>query len=137
MLAHVASLGRARPHALGSDVGIVAPTRSLGLLGPAEPVPRRRREWNIELRDVSKENGLWGHPDWPEAAEMNDAEAGVFSLIWMDIEADGSPDLLVGDDGDGLACTVTYQARRAASASIEAELDALVGRIDDDYDGLS
>ena len=49
----------------------------------------------------------------------------------------GSPDLLVGDDGDGLACTVTYQARRAASASIEAELDALVGRIDDDYDGLS
>ena len=101
MLAHVASLGRASPHALGSDVGIVAPTRSLGLLGPAEPVPRRRREWNIELRDVSKENGLWGHPDWPEAAEMNDAEAGVFSLIWMDIEADGSPDLLVKWHGRG------------------------------------
>ena len=50
---------------------------------------------------MSKENGLWGHPDWPEAAEMNDAEAGVFSLIWMDIEADGSPDLLVKWHGRG------------------------------------
>ena len=100
MLAHVASLGRARAHALGSGVGI-APTRSLGLLGPAEPVPITRREWNIELRDVSKENGLWGHPDWPEAAEMNDAGAGVFSLIWMDTEADGSPDLLVKWHGRG------------------------------------
>ena len=99
MLVHVASLGRARPHALRSDAGIVAPTRSL--LGPAEPVPRKRREWNIELRDVSKDNGFWGHPDWPEAVEMNDAEAGVFSLSWMDIEADGAPDLFIKWHGRG------------------------------------
>ena len=76
--------------------------------------------------------GFTGAPaDVTKTGPRPEQKAAPFVLIV------GSPDLLVGDDGDGLACTVTYQARRAASASIEAELDALVGRIDADYDGLS
>ena len=76
--------------------------------------------------------GFTGAPaDVTKTGPRPEQKAAPFVLIV------GSPNLLVGDDGDGLACTVTYQARRAASASIEAELDALVGRIDADYDGLS
>ena len=76
--------------------------------------------------------GFTGAPaDVTKTGPRPEQKAAPFVLIV------GSPNLLVGDDGDGLACTVTYQARRAASASIEAELDALVGRIDADYDSLS
>ena len=96
MLVHVATFGRSRPNVLRPDADIVTPTR--GRVGLAL---KERRKCNIELRDVSKENGLWGHQDWPEAVEMNDAGAGVFSLSWMDIEKDGAPDLFVKWHGRG------------------------------------
>ena len=60
-----------------------------------------RHKWNVRLTDVSKENEFWGHSQWPEAAEMNDAQNGVFSLSWMDLDGNGAPDLFVKWHGGG------------------------------------
>ena len=84
-----------------------------------------RRRIEVVLDDLARQR-----PDELHAVQLH--EQAVAQVSGADPGR-----LKVADDGDGLACTVTYQARRAASASIEAELDALVGRIDADYDGLS
>ena len=99
MPVHAAALGRAARHVLLPDVGTVVQTRSQA--GPASPAPSERREWKIAFTDVSKDNGLWGHRDWPRAVEMNNGGEGVFSLSWMDIDKDGAPDLFVKWHGQG------------------------------------
>ena len=128
--AAAAALHRHHEAAVKRDAGVLHrlgdPRLELRIDGSLLSVAGRRGVLRVLTLD-----GTGAPADVTKTGPRPEQKAAPFVLIV------GSPNLLVGDDGDGLACTVTYQARRAASASIEAELDALVGRIDADYDGLS
>ena len=78
------------------------------------------------MTELIDKNLLGGAPaDVTKTGPRPEQKAAPFALVV------GSPNLLTKEMDDGeLACTVTYQARRAASTKIEDELDALVERID-------